>query len=359
MHGWMSSVSVWKVGVDVISIEQDRDLGNLTTFGVPARCRFFAAPGSVSELTELLHWARRRELAWLVLGEGSNVLFTADHPGLVIRLRIGGIDFRVGDNGEVLVSAGAGVNWHTLVETCLAHGAHGLENLALIPGSVGAAPVQNIGAYGVELGDRLDYLEALDVETGQVVTMTAEECRFGYRDSIFKQALAGSHIITGGVRRLSERPDPVVHYPSLAAYLREQQIEPSSANVFRAVCEIRRGKLPDPGLIGNAGSFFRNPVVSRARHEALRQQFMSRFGELPGFPAESEEQVKIPAAWLIEKAGWKGYREGDAGVHARQALVLVNHGDASGEQIARLAGRIADGVEALFGVRLEREVTVL
>ncbi|MGM0631787.1 MAG: UDP-N-acetylmuramate dehydrogenase [Pseudomonadota bacterium] len=355
----MSSGDAWKAGIDVIAIEPDRDLEDLTTFGVPARCRFHAAPGSVSELIDVLHWVRRKGLPWLILGEGSNVLFTGDYPGLVIRVRIDGIDFRAGDNGDVLVSAGAGVNWHTLVETCLAHGAHGLENLALIPGSVGAAPVQNIGAYGVELGDRLDHLEALDVETGEVVTMTAEECRFGYRDSIFKRSLAGSRIITGVVLRLSERPDPVVHYPALAARLREQHLEPSSANVFRAVCEIRRSKLPDPVLIGNAGSFFRNPVVPRSRHEALQEQFMSRFGELPGFPAGSHELVKLPAAWLIEKAGWKGYREGDAGVHDRQALVLVNHGHASGAQIARLAGRIADSVEALFGVRLEREVTVL
>jgi len=339
--------------------ESDKDLRRATTFGVPASCGTYLRPDTAERLWEALVFARRKNLPWLVLGEGSNILLTRNPPGAVIKVAIPGVRFEPVGKDSVLVHAGAGGNWHTLVHTCMKRGAHGLENLALIPGSAGAAPVQNIGAYGVELSDVLEQAEVIDVRSGQRYTMNGEECRFSYRDSAFKRELAGRLVITGLVLRLSTRPEPVLQYPALGEHLQRTRRQPTPQQVFRAVCEIRRDRLPDPARLGNAGSFFRNPVLERDRYGALREQVRSQHGELPCYPLPGGRDVKVPAAWLIEKAGWKGYRQGDAGVHERQALVLVNHGSATGAEIAALATRIAENVLERFGVQLEPEVTIL
>ncbi|MEX1197091.1 MAG: UDP-N-acetylmuramate dehydrogenase [Pseudohongiellaceae bacterium] len=343
----------------MLSVEADKDLCGATTFGVPARCEYYAQADSVETLRDAIGLARTRGLSWRVLGEGSNVLLTGNVPGMIIRIAIPGIRFESVGDDSFLIRAGAGVNWHTLVRTCLDRDLYGLENLALIPGSVGAAPVQNIGAYGVELSDLFESVEVLDGVTGQLRTLYADDCRFGYRDSVFKQELAGRYVVTQLAVRLSTVPDPVLRYPALTAALAEHDLTPTPRHVFDAVCAIRRSKLPDPERIGNAGSFFRNPVLSRARYGALQERLQSRHGALPFFPVPGSDAVKVPAAWLIEQAGWKGFRDGDAGVHDRQALVLVNHGRATGEEIARLARRIADDVAEQFDVRLEPEVRIL
>lgn len=339
--------------------EPDKDLRPLSTFGVSAQCDTYVRPDTVETLREALNLAHRKTMPWLLLGEGSNILLTRDQPGMVIRVAIPGIRFESEENDNVLVHAGAGVNWHTLVQTCMERGVYGVENLALIPGSVGAAPVQNIGAYGVELSDVLQRVEVMDAGSGDEYTMDLGECGFSYRDSVFRRELSGRRVITGLVLRLSTRPEPVLRYPSLMEHLQRRNRPPTPQQVFRSVCEIRRDRLPDPSRIGNAGSFFRNPVLDRNQYEALQEQVRSQYGELPFFPVADSEAVKVPAAWLIEKAGWKGYREGDAGVHDRQALVLVNHGSATGAEIAALATRISESIRELFGVQLEPEVTIL
>lgn len=343
----------------MLRVEADKDLRGATTFGVAARCESYAQADSVEALREAFDLVRLKGIPWRVLGEGSNILLTRDQPGMIIRVAIPGIHFEAADHDAVLVRAGAGVNWHTLVRTCLERGVYGLENLALIPGSVGAAPVQNIGAYGVELSDIFESVEVLDTATGELRNLYAGDCRFAYRDSAFKQELAGRCVITQLVVRLSARPDPVLRYPALTGYLAEHGLSATPEHIFDAVCAIRRDKLPDPERIGNAGSFFRNPVLGREQYDALQDRVRPRHGELPFFPVAGSDAVKVPAAWLIEHAGWKGFRDGDAGVHDRQALVLVNHGSATGDEIARLAMRIADSVADQFDVTLEPEVTIL
>lgn len=343
----------------MLPVEADKDLRGATTFGVAARCERHVLADSVLTLQDAFALIRHKEMPWQVLGEGSNILLTRNLPGMVVRVAIPGIEFEKADGDTVLVRAGAGVNWHTLVQTCLDQGVYGLENLALIPGSVGAAPVQNIGAYGVELSDLFESARVLDTVTGELHTLYCDDCRFSYRDSAFKQELAGQYVITQVVLRLSSRPDPVLRYPALTAHLAEHRLSATPEHVFDAVCVIRRSKLPDPQRIGNAGSFFRNPVLSRGQYDALQQRVRPQFGELPFFPVAGSDSIKVPAAWLIERAGWKGFRDGDAGVHDRQALVLVNHGSATGAEIVRLATRIAESVAGQFDVRLEPEVTIL
>lgn len=349
----------WSTVADVLHVESDRDLRKATTFGVPARCEHYVLADSVDTLQEVFDLVRSRDLPWRVLGEGSNILLTRNLPGMVIGIAIPGIRFEELEGHAVQVHVGAGVNWHTLVETCLERGVYGLENLALIPGSAGAAPVQNIGAYGVELSDVFEWVEVLDTATGELRTLFSDDCRFSYRDSVFKQELAGRCVVTRLVLRLSTRPDPVLHYPALTGYLSTYGLSSTPEHVFDAVCAIRRDKLPDPERIGNAGSFFRNPVLGREHYDALQDRVREQYGELPFFPVTDSDAVKVPAAWLIERAGWKGFREGDAGVHDRQALVLVNHGAATGGEIAALARRIVESVADKFDVRLEPEVTIL
>lgn len=335
--------------------QADADLASLTTFAVPARAQWLCTIDQEDQLPVALQQADTRDLPVTVLGGGSNMLLLADVPGLVLHMQLRGIRQQADptDANAVLVTVAAGENWHQLVQTCLQRGWYGLENLALIPGSVGAAPVQNIGAYGVELADLLVSVRYFDRQTVQVRQLDRDACEFAYRDSIFKQSLAQRAIILSITLRLSRAPRTVVSYPALLQYL-GGSADRTPQQVFDAVCDIRRSKLPDPARLGNAGSFFRNPIVAAETYASLQ----SRWPDIPAF-ATATTDVKVPAAWLIDRAGWKGVRRGAVGVHDKQALVLVNHGDGTGQQVLALAREIVASVEQTFGVRLQPEVCLV
>ncbi|MCC3160067.1 UDP-N-acetylmuramate dehydrogenase [Hymenobacter sp. 15J16-1T3B] len=328
------------------------------TFGIDAHARLFAAFGSAEELRALLQLPEVQTAPKLVLGGGSNLLFTQDFDGVVLKNEIRGLEtLDEQADGTVLVRAGAGESWHGLVEYALGQGLSGLENLSLIPGTVGAAPLQNIGAYGVELKDAFEYLEAVEISSGQLRRFSREECGFGYRESVFKGLLRGQYIVTGVVLRLHRRPQANTSYGAIRTTLEEMGVteEPTPQQVSQAVISIRRSKLPDPAQIGNAGSFFKNPEVSQAKFDALKAQYP----ELPGYPVPGG--VKVPAGWLIEQCGWKGHRAGEGryGVHDRQALVLVNHGGATGHEVRALAEEIIASVREKFGIELHPEVNII
>lgn len=339
----------------MISIKEKFDLSNHNTMGLKASARFFAEIHSISDLREALQYGTKKNLEILILGGGSNILFISDFDGIVILNGIKGIQIISESENEVTLKIGAGENWHQLVLGCVEKGYGGIENLSLIPGTVGAAPIQNIGAYGVELVDVFECLEAYDIEHKELKTFTREECTFGYRDSIFKKQLKGKVVITSVTLRLSKKPELNFRYSSLKERLKEKEItEPTIKDISDTVIEVRQSKLPDPDEIGNTGSFFKNPVISVYQFDELK----SAYSELPGYPV-SERQVKVPAGWLIEQAGWKGKREGDAGVHGKQALVLVNHGEATGKEIWNLAEKIIESVHQQFDIRLTPEVNIL
>jgi UDP-N-acetylmuramate dehydrogenase len=334
-------------------IQEKVDIAPLTTFGVPCIARRFASFGSAEELKEIL--AHQGDEPLLILGGGSNVLFTHDFDGLVLWNKILGIEKTDEDATHVTLKVGGGEIWHELVMHTVTKGWGGLENLSLIPGSVGASPIQNIGAYGVEIKDVMSELEALEIATGRIRTFTKEECQFGYRDSIFKSSVKGQYVILNVSYRLSKHAEINTRYGIIEAELQKAGIQsPGIADVSAAVIAIRQSKLPDPKKLGNAGSFFKNPVVDEAVWHRIQQDFP----EVPSYPA-APGKVKLAAGWLIEKAGWKGHREANCGVHALQALVLVNYGGCSGQEVYALSERIIRDVENRFGVLLEREVNIL
>lgn len=331
-------------------IQENVDLQSLNTFGLKARARYFCHADSELALKEALQFAKAHELALLVMGGGSNLLLREDFSGLVIRVALTGIDCEVRDEQSVIVDVASGENWHEFVAHCLASGWYGLENLALIPGSVGAAPIQNIGAYGVEVGDFIDGVRVLDIATGQRQILSREACEFGYRDSVFKRSLSGNTVILGVRFRLRRQARPNIRYAALAEALQGRKADPQ--RIFETVCAIRRSKLPDPTRLGNAGSFFKNPVIDAALYARLQQTAH----DIPGFVSADGKSVKVPAAWLIERAGWKGRAVGGAAVYERQALVIVNRDNASAEDVVRLATEIMASVHQQFGVVLEPEV---
>lgn len=338
-----------------MDLQRNASLKPYNTFGIDARAAVLAPFGSAQELRDLLHLPEIEGLPRLILGGGSNVLFTRDHAGVVLLNSIGGISVAREDAGTVEVKAGAGVLWHDLVLYCVDHGWGGIENMSLIPGKVGAGPMQNIGAYGVELKDVFVELEALRMADGEVVRFDREACAFGYRESFFKREGRGRFVILNVTVRLRKDPTVNTTYGSIKAALLERGIvQPTIADVSEAVIAIRRSKLPDPSTLGNAGSFFKNPVVPMALADGLR----STMPDLITFPAHSGH-VKLAAGQLIEKAGWKGFRDGAVGVHRDQALVLVNHGGATGAAILDLSSRILASVHERFGVELEREVNII
>jgi UDP-N-acetylmuramate dehydrogenase len=334
-------------------MQQNLDLRQFNTFGLPARARWFCVVDTIVTLETALQFAREHALPVLVLGGGSNVLLREDFPGLVLHMQLRGVQVLDDDGDTVRVQVACGENWHEFVSTCLARGWHGLENLALIPGSVGAAPIQNIGAYGVEAGERIESVLVWNRDTACVEQIAAADCGFGYRDSVFKRQYRDSRIILQVVFRLQRRAAVNLSYSALAQALAGQQPVTPQA-VFAAVCRIRRSRLPDPAELGNAGSFFKNPLVGAALYRDLQQ----RFGTVPGHAIEDalESLIKIPAAWLIERAGWKGRRLGQAGVYDKQALVLVNLGGAKAQEIVDLALAIMADVQLQFGIMLEPEV---
>lgn len=340
-----------------MQVQENYSLLNHNSFHIDAHARYFAAFDSVEKLEELVEIAFSTNPAQpaLVLGGGSNILLTGDINGWVFHNRIAGIQVESEDDESVLVNVGAGVVWHELVQYSLANNWAGLENLSLIPGSVGASPMQNIGAYGVELKDHFHSLEAWHLRDRKLHSFHAADCEFGYRESIFKRAARGLYIITRVRFRLSKKPVYRTGYGAIAQELEKMGVKELSIQaISEAVIRIRQSKLPDPKEIGNAGSFFKNPSVPAILYDHLRLQHPG----LVSYP-NADGSWKLAAGWLIEQCGWKGYREGDAGCHARQALVLVNYGKATGKEIVDLSKRIQASVKEKFLVELETEVNVV
>jgi UDP-N-acetylmuramate dehydrogenase len=336
-------------------LEYDVPLDRLNTLGLPARARRLLRCRGVPEVAWGAALARREGWRRTVLGGGSNVVLSGDVDGLVLRMESRGIALARRTPAAHLVRAAAGESWHGLVMHCLAQGWHGLENLALIPGSVGAAPVQNVGAYGVELASLFDHLTAWDTATARRVRLDRRACGFGYRDSIFKRGAAGRYVILDVTLRLPRRWRPVADYADVRAALDAAGIAaPTPDDIARTVIAIRSAKLPDPAVLGNAGSFFKNPVVDAARFDALR----ARHPDLPGH-RQADGGIKLPAAWLIDRAGWKGRAQGGAAVHQRQALVLVNRGGASATDLLGLGSAIRADILRRYDVALEMEPVVL
>ena len=331
-------------------------LQNLNTFGLPVIASFYQRITDNNQILPLLESQLFKDEKHLFLGGGSNVLFLDDfYNGCVIHLQTKGVSLICENSKTAIFRAAAGESWNEFVNKMVDSGFGGLENLALIPGTVGAAPLQNIGAYGVELKDIFHRLTAIDLETRRQVHFNKADSEFGYRSSIFKTALKNRFIITEVDFILSKKTTPNIRYGALSEYLDHQGIEnPGIQDVRDAVVSIRKSKLPDPAILGNAGSFFKNPVI----HQLLFQDLHKEFPDLTGYP-ESPDSTKISAAWLIEKAHWKGKRVGNAGFHEKQALVLVNHGNSTGRELFNLAMLVKQAVKEKFGIELETEVNII
>ncbi|MCE7042230.1 UDP-N-acetylmuramate dehydrogenase [Dyadobacter sp. CY312] len=335
-----------------MEIKQHVSLRDLNTFGLESEARYFADVKSEADLQSLLRNPRYLTIPRFILGGGSNVLFTQNIDALVIHPNIKGIEVVKEDDLTISLNVGGGEVWHELVLYCVNNNYAGIENLSLIPGTVGAAPMQNIGAYGVEVKDVIESVRAISIDNGEVRVFDNEECQFGYRESIFKKELKDHYIITGVVMKLQKVPVFRVEYGDIRNTLAEMQVkELSIGAISNAVIRIRQSKLPDPARIGNAGSFFKNPEIDQLFYNSLKEQFPN----MPGYPTEPGK-IKVPAGWLIEQAGWKGYREGQIGVHERQALVLVNYGGGRGEDIKLLSEKIKISVADKFGIQLSTEV---
>jgi UDP-N-acetylmuramate dehydrogenase len=325
------------------------------TFGVEAMAATFAEMHSLQDIQLFLNTSKYRGKPLLILGGGSNILFTKDFDGVVVKISSKGIMKITETDEHVFLNVQAGVDWNEFVDYCLKNNHGGVENLALIPGTVGSSPIQDIGAYGVEVKEVIESVEVVNIETLQMFELTNNECKFGYRNSIFKNELKGKVIIVSVTFKLDKIHKLNLEYGALKQELKEKNItNPGIQDVAKAVSDIRRCKLPDPKEIGNSGSFFKNPSL----HKDAFTKLKSAFPDIPSY-AQPDNTYKIPAGWLIEQCGWKGHREGDAGVHAQQALVLVNYGNATGKQILALAKKIQKSVFDKFAVELEMEVNVV
>lgn len=338
-----------------MTIQQDVSLKRYNTFGLEAKAKFFVEIQSVEELKSILQNSDYQAIDKLFLGGGSNILLTKNYEGLVVKINFKGINKISEDDTHLYVQAGAGEIWHQLVMYCVENHYAGMENLSLIPGTVGAAPMQNIGAYGVEIKDIFEELQALNLETLAIETFKLGDCHFGYRESIFKHQLKGKYVIISVTFKLNKIPVYKVAYGDIQKTLEAMNIQHLSIKaVSDAVVSIRKSKLPDPAEIGNSGSFFKNPEIPKVQYEDLKAQFE----HIPSYPMD-ETTVKVPAGWLIEQAGWKGFRDGQIGVHARQALVIVNYGGGTGEQIKALSTKIQASVLEKFGISLSTEVNFI
>ncbi|WP_228703665.1 UDP-N-acetylmuramate dehydrogenase [Kangiella sediminilitoris] len=344
-------LNTFEVLIEII-MPQAHSLKKFNTFGVEASCDQFFRFHHERDIQDWLAGLPIPKEKFFVLGGGSNLLLLNHIPLTFMQADIQGIRYE--DKGEsVIVHAGAGVNWHELVMDTLDKGYSGLENLSLIPGNVGAAPIQNIGAYGVELEQRFVSLRAVDLYSGACKTFLHDDCQFGYRDSIFKRELRGQYVITEVQLKLDKKPELVLTYGPLKVLSKQKQVL-TAKDVSNEVIRVRQSKLPDPEKLGNAGSFFKNPVVNQQQYNNLK----IRYPDLVAYPV-GNDAFKLAAGWLIDKAGLKGYRHGDAGVHQQQALVLVNHGNATGEDILNLAAYVRDTVKTEFDVELEPEVWII
>lgn len=336
-------------------VKTDVDLTPYNTLNISAKARYFASVESESQLKQILQHPKSEGLQILVLGGGSNVLFVNDFDGLVLHIGIKGREVIKETDEDIWLKIGAGENWHQIVRYCVNNGWGGIENLSLIPGTVGAAPIQNIGAYGVELEEVFEWLEAVDIEGRETRRYEKQHCEFGYRDSIFKGELKGVVIVTSVVLKLSKKPELNTSYGAIQSELDKRNIkQPTIRDISDIVIDIRNSKLPNPDSLGNAGSFFKNPIVKEEVYERIKE----KYPEAPGYDM-GNQKTKVPAGWLIEEAGWKGKVVGNTGTYKQQALVIVNHGDATGREIMDLADRIKTTVKEQFGIDLVPEVNIV
>ncbi len=339
-----------------MEINKNASLKALNTFGVNASAKYLSHIRNLQDIEALFDWKSKNNLPNLILGGGSNLLFKNDYEGLVAKVDLLGKDIAGEDDDAFYVSAAGGENWHDFVLWTIEQGFSGLENLSLIPGCVGAAPIQNIGAYGVEIADTFHSLQTVNLENGDIQEFDKELCQFGYRESFFKSQTLDKLLITSVTFRLPKKPNWKIDYSGLNDELKEHLInkELSSKIISQAVIRQRQSKLPDPAVIGNAGSFFKNPVMSSAQWMGLKANYET----IPGF-TQTNGEMKTSAGWLIDQAGWKGFRAGDAGVSDKHALVLVNHANATGAELWQVAEDIMGSVEDKFGIRLEPEPRVI
>ncbi|REC63626.1 UDP-N-acetylenolpyruvoylglucosamine reductase [Chryseobacterium pennae] len=337
-------------------MQENFSLQPYNTFGVAAKAKYFVESNNIEELKDALTFSKEKSLPLLLLGGGSNILLTKDFDGLAIQLNLKGISEEDLNENEILVTAKAGENWHEFVMYCLNKNYGGLENLSLIPGNVGTSPMQNIGAYGTEIKDVFVNCQVLDLENLELKNFNLEECRFGYRDSIFKKEGKGRYIILEVTFKLTKKDHRIkTEYGAITSELEKMGIEnPSIQDVSKAVITIRQSKLPDPKIIGNAGSFFKNPTIPLVQFETLK----SKFDNIQGYP--NGNVVKVPAGWLIEQCGWKGKQIGNVASHKLQSLVIINAtGDATGKEIFDFSTEIINSVKDKFGIELEREVNII
>ncbi|WP_339902820.1 UDP-N-acetylmuramate dehydrogenase [uncultured Cyclobacterium sp.] len=338
-----------------MKIQENISLKAFNTFGIDVKAKFFAEVESKNDIIEALTFAKTAKKPILILGGGSNVLFTSDLDALVLKVNIRGIEPISQDKDKVILAAGAGEMWHDFVLYSIENNLSGIENLSLIPGTVGAAPMQNIGAYGVEIKAVFHSLEAIKICSGRTQIFLPADVNFGYRESVFKKSLKGKYIIYKVNFNLSTSHVPNISYGDIQKVLKEMnQAKPTAKNISDAVINIRQSKLPDPKTVGNAGSFFKNPVVPVEVYKKLKQAYPT----LPGYPSDAS-QIKIPAAYLIENVGWKGKKLGKVGVHDKQPLVLVNYGGGKGNDILELSRKIQLDVQTKFDISLEREVNLI
>ena len=338
-----------------MNIIENYPLLKLNTFGVDVKAKYFTSINTINELIELTKTNVFKDLELLILGGGSNILFTKNFDGLVILNNIKGKEIIDQNQQSIFLKVGAGENWHELVMYCVDNGWGGIENLSLIPGNTGTAPMQNIGAYGVEIKETFVELEALEISSGKIVKFNNSDCEFGYRESVFKNKMKNQYIILNITLELKKNPVLNINYGDVKAILESQNIKnPAIKEVSNAIISIRQSKLPDPKKIGNSGSFFKNPIVSLNQLELIKKKYPNVVNyEI------NENEFKIAAGWMIERAGWKGKKFNNYGVHEKQALVLVNYGLANGMEIFELSEKIILDIKDKFGITLEREVNII
>jgi len=338
-----------------MNIIENYPLLKLNTFGIDVKAKYFTSINTINELIEVTKTNVFKDLELLILGGGSNILFTKDFDGLVILNNIKGKEIIDQNQQSIFLKIGAGENWHELVMYCVDNGWGGIENLSLIPGNTGTAPMQNIGAYGVEIKETFIELEALEISSGKIVKFNNSDCEFGYRESVFKNKMKNQYIILNITLELKKNPVLNINYGDVKAILESQNIKnPAIKEVSNAIISIRQSKLPDPKKIGNSGSFFKNPIVSLNQLELIKKKYPNVVNyEI------NENEFKIAAGWLIERAGWKGKKFNNYGVHEKQALVLVNYGLANGMEIFELSEKIILDIKDKFGITLEREVNII
>ncbi len=337
-----------------MNILSNFNLKPFQTFHLNVNSKYFVEFNNLSELNQSLDFQQKNKLDFLILGGGSNILFTKDFDGIILKNGLLGKKIIKENEDNIWIKVQSGENWHQFVKYCVENQWNGIENLALIPGTVGAAPIQNIGAYGIEIKDVLDSLEAFHIESKEIHHFSHSDCEFGYRDSVFKRKFKKQYIILSITLKLNKKPNLNFSYADVQKYFEKHQLEPTIKNIFDAVVSIRQEKLPDPNLVGNAGSFFKNPFIDNTHFHTIKKEYPN----IPSFPID-KNNIKIPAAWLIEQCGWKGFRENDFGVHPKQPLVLVNYRNAHGKDIYELAQKIMLSVKQKFDIDLEPEVNIL